>query len=146
MLITAFSSIQLLSCVWLCDPMDCSMPGFPVHHQLPELTQIHVHQVGDAIQPSHHLLSYVLLILFWPLSYFSTNCKNFWNVLKCILNIFLQENSISYKHSILESLTFEFKTKVLVSSIWECLVVLDWSKILWSAPMSSTCLLSVEKF
>ena len=39
------------------DPMDCSMPGFPVHHQLPELAQTHVHQVGDAIQPSHPLLS-----------------------------------------------------------------------------------------
>ena len=41
----------------LCDPMDCSMPGFPVHHQLPELAQTHVHQVGDDIQPSHPLLS-----------------------------------------------------------------------------------------
>ena len=41
----------------LCDPMDCSTPGFPVHHQLPELTQTHVHCVGDAIQPSHPLLS-----------------------------------------------------------------------------------------
>ena len=41
----------------LCDPMDCSMPGFPVHHQLPEFTQTHVHQVGDAIQPSHPLTS-----------------------------------------------------------------------------------------
>ena len=37
--------------------MDCSTPGFPVHHQLPELTQTHVYQVGDAIQPSHPLLS-----------------------------------------------------------------------------------------
>ena len=37
--------------------MDCSMPGFPVHHQLPELAQTHVYQVGDAIQPSHPLLS-----------------------------------------------------------------------------------------
>ena len=44
------------SCPTLCDPMDCSMPGFPVHHQLPELTQTHVHWVGDAIQPSHSLL------------------------------------------------------------------------------------------
>ena len=43
------------SCPTLCDPMDCSMPGFPVHHQLPELTQTHVHQVGDAIQPSYPL-------------------------------------------------------------------------------------------
>ena len=38
-------------------PMDCSMPGFPVHHQLPEPTQTHVHGVGDAIQPSHPLPS-----------------------------------------------------------------------------------------
>ena len=37
--------------------MDCTTPGFPVHYQLPELTQIHVHRVGDAIQPSHPLLS-----------------------------------------------------------------------------------------
>ena len=41
----------------LCDPMNCSTPGLPVHHQLPELTQTHVHRVGDAIQPSHPLLS-----------------------------------------------------------------------------------------
>ena len=50
-----FSSVQLR--LTLCDPMDCSMPGFPVHHELPELTQTHVHQVGDAIQPSHPLSS-----------------------------------------------------------------------------------------
>ena len=43
------------SCPTLCNPMDCSMPGLPVHHQLPEFTQIHVHWVGDAIQPSHPL-------------------------------------------------------------------------------------------
>ena len=45
------------SCLTLCDPMDGSMPGFPVHHQLPELAQTHVHRVGDAILPSHPLLS-----------------------------------------------------------------------------------------
>ena len=39
----------------LCDPMDCSMPGFPLHHQLLELAQTHVHRIGDAIQPSHPL-------------------------------------------------------------------------------------------
>ena len=43
------------SCLTLCDPMNCSMPGFPVHHQLSELTHTHVHQVSDAIQPSHPL-------------------------------------------------------------------------------------------
>ena len=45
------------TCLTLCDPLDCSTPGFPVHHQLPELTQTHVHRVNDAIQPSHPLLS-----------------------------------------------------------------------------------------
>ena len=45
------------SCPALCDSMDCSPPGLPVHHQLPEFTQTFVHQVGDAIQPSHPLLS-----------------------------------------------------------------------------------------
>ena len=53
-----FCSVQLTlsdSCQTLCDPMDCSMPGFPVHHQLPKLAQTHVHRVGDAIQPSHPL-------------------------------------------------------------------------------------------
>jgi len=51
-----FSSVTQ-SCLTLCDPMGCSMPVLPVHHQLPELTQTHVHWVGDAIQPSHPLLS-----------------------------------------------------------------------------------------
>ena len=57
----AFSLVQFSSvaqpCPTLCDPMDCSMPGFPVHHQHPELAQTHVHRVSDAIQPSHPLLS-----------------------------------------------------------------------------------------
>ena len=52
-----FSSVTQL-CLTLCGPMDCSTAGFPVHHQLPELAQTHVHQVSDAIlQPSHPLLS-----------------------------------------------------------------------------------------
>ena len=51
------SSVQSLSRIWLWDPMDCSTPGLPVHHQLPEFTQSHVHWVGDDIQPSHPLLS-----------------------------------------------------------------------------------------
>ena len=45
------------SVVTLCDPMNHSMPGLPVHHQLPEFTQTHVHRVSDAIQPSHPLSS-----------------------------------------------------------------------------------------
>ena len=51
-----FSSVAQL-CLTLCDPMDCCTPGLPVHHQLPEPTQTHVHWVGDAIQPSYPLSS-----------------------------------------------------------------------------------------
>ena len=51
-----FSSVAQ-SCPTLCDPMNRSTPGLPVHHQLPEFTQTHIHRVGDAIQPSHPLLS-----------------------------------------------------------------------------------------
>ena len=47
-----FGSVAL-SCLTLCDPVDCSMPGLPIHHQLLGLTQTHVHRVGDAIQPPH---------------------------------------------------------------------------------------------
>ena len=51
-----FSSVTQL-CLTLCDPMNCSIPGLPVHHQLPEFIQTHVHRVSDAIQPSHCLSS-----------------------------------------------------------------------------------------
>ena len=51
-----YSSVAQL-CLTLCNPMDCSMPGFPVSRQLPELAQTQVHKVGDAIQSSHPLLS-----------------------------------------------------------------------------------------
>ena len=78
-----FSSVAQ-SCPTLCDPMDCSTPGFLVHHQLLELTQTHIHWVGDAFQPSHPLLSpplpafslwwghtnlFFLLLLFLLVSY-----------------------------------------------------------------------------
>ena len=62
------------SCPTLCNPMNCSMPGFPVHHQLPEFTQTHVHRVSDAIQPSHPLrtiqkkvLMTQITMMVWPL-------------------------------------------------------------------------------
>jgi len=54
------------SCLALWDPMDCSTPGFPVRHQLPELAQIHVHRVGDAIQPSYLISSHLILISSHP--------------------------------------------------------------------------------
>ena len=54
--LSQFSSVAQ-SCPTLCGPMNCSTPGLPVHHQPPESTQTHVYWVGDAIQPSHPLLS-----------------------------------------------------------------------------------------
>ena len=60
MLSVQFSSVTQ-SCLSLCNLMDCSTPGLPVHHQLPEFTQTHVHQVSDAIQPSHPPSSPLLL-------------------------------------------------------------------------------------
>ena len=53
-----FSSVQSLSCLTLCNPMNRSTPGLPVHCQLLEFTQTHIHQVSDAIQPSHPLTSH----------------------------------------------------------------------------------------
>ena len=52
-----FSSVAQ-SCLTLCDPMNCSTPGLPVHHQLLEFTQTHVHRVGDAIQPPHPVVPF----------------------------------------------------------------------------------------
>ena len=67
---SSFLSVQFSSVVQLCltlyDPMDCSTPGLPVHHQLTEFTQTHVHWVGDAIQPSHPLSSPSLLPSIFP--------------------------------------------------------------------------------
>ena len=60
-----FSSVAQ-SCLTLCNPMNHSTPGLPVHHKLPEFTQTHVHRVGDAIQPSHPLPSPLLLPLIPP--------------------------------------------------------------------------------
>ena len=60
-----FSSVAQ-PCPTLCDPMDCLTPGLPVHHQLLQLTQTHVHRVGDAIQLSHPLLSPSPLLSIFP--------------------------------------------------------------------------------
>ena len=56
------------SCPTLCDPTDCSTPGLPVHHQLPELTQTHVHQVSDAIQTSHPVVPFSSRLQSFPVS------------------------------------------------------------------------------
>ena len=76
------SSVQLLSRVRLCDPMNHSTPGLPIHHQLPEFTQTHVHQVSDAIQPSHlvpfssHLQSFPASGSFLMIQLFTSSAHN----------------------------------------------------------------------
>ena len=80
-----FSSV-IQSCPTLCNPMDCSMPGCPVHHQLPELTQTCVHRVGDAVQPSHPPLSPFSCFQSFPASgsfpmsqFFASGGQNYWS-------------------------------------------------------------------
>ena len=60
------------ACPTFCDPMNCSMPDFPVHHQIPDLTWTHVHRVGDAIQPSHPLSSPSPALVFPSIGVFSS--------------------------------------------------------------------------
>ena len=81
-----FSPVQLLSHVWLFDPMDCSTPGLLIHHQLLKLSQTHVHWVSDAIQPSHPLSSpFLLPSIFLSIRDFSTESAlhirwpNYWS-------------------------------------------------------------------
>ena len=62
-----FTSITQ-SFLTLCDSMDCSIPGFPVHHLLPELAQTHVHQIGDAIQPSYSVVPFSSCLQSFPAS------------------------------------------------------------------------------
>ena len=62
------SSVQSLSPVPLCDPTNCSTPGFPVYHQLLELVQTHIHQVSDAIQPSHPVVPFSFRLQSFPAS------------------------------------------------------------------------------
>ena len=78
LLLPSVSSVAQ-SCPTLCDPMNCSTPGFPVHHQLLEFAQTHVHWVSDTIQPSHSLLSLLLLLSIFP----SIRVFSNWSVL-CI--------------------------------------------------------------
>ena len=71
-------------CPTLCDPMDCTMPGFPVHHQLPELAQTHVYGVSGAIQPSHPLSSpsppaFTLFQLFFKESVLPMRGPRYWS-------------------------------------------------------------------
>ena len=81
-----FSSVQSLSCVQLCDSMDCSKPGFLVHHQLPELTRMHIHRVCDAHIHLIPCCPLLLLLSIFPSirvftneSVFCIRCPKYWN-------------------------------------------------------------------
>ena len=78
-----FSSVAQ-SCPTLCNLMDCNTPGLPVHHQLPEFTQTHVHWVGDAIQPSSHPLSSSSPPTFNLSQHICTHTHTYWYVTMCI--------------------------------------------------------------
>ena len=78
-----FSSVQLLSHVWLSHPKDWSTPGFPVHHQLPKLALNHVYQVSDAIQTSHLVILFSSCLQSFPASgsfqmsqFFASGCQS----------------------------------------------------------------------
>ena len=80
-----FSSVIQL-CQTLCDPMDCSTPGFPVHHQLSELAQTHAHWVSDTIQPSHPVTPFYSCLQSFPASgsfpmnwFFTSGDPRYWS-------------------------------------------------------------------
>ena len=90
-----FSSVTQ-SCPTLCDPMDWNMPGFHVYHQLLELAQTHVHQVSDAIQPSHHLsspsaLSFPSIKIFSNESVLCIRWPKYWSFSLSVLPMNIQD-------------------------------------------------------
>ena len=106
-----FNWVQLLSRVWLCNPMNRSMPGFPVHQELLEFTQTHVHWVGDAIQSSHPLLS--------PSPTFNLSQHQ---------GLF---HGVSSSHQVAKVLEFQASTWVLPMNTQ------DWSPLGWTGWISS---------
>ena len=123
------------SCPTLCDPMDCSTPGFPVHHQLPQPARTHVHQVGDAIQ--HLILCRLLLLLpsIFP------RIRVFFN--ESVLHIrwpkycsFSFSITASYEYSGLVSFRVSFPFQVLqsfpiISVLLICSLTVVWEQTLW---------------
>ena len=116
-----FSSVSQL-CLTLCDPMDCSTPGFPVHHQLLELALTHVHRVLDAIQLSHPLLSFFSSLIFLG-STISTNNDGSHEIKRCLL---LERKAMTNIDSILKSRDITLPTVVCKVKAMVFLLVLVW--------------------
>ena len=121
-IISQFSSVAQL-CPALCNPMDCSMPGFPAHHQLPELTQTHVHKVDDAIQPSDPLRPLLLLLSVIPsirvLSNESVLCirwPKYWNFSFSISPSNEYSGLISFRMDWLDLLAVQGTLKILLQN------------------------------
>ena len=106
------------SCPTLCDPMDCSTPSFPVHHQLPEPAQTHVHWVDDAVQPSHPLLPLLLPSIFPSIRVFSNESvlhirwPKYWSLSTSPSNEYL--GLISYRMNCLDLLAVQGTLKSLL--------------------------------
>ena len=79
MMLRVLAALSVQSCPTLCDPMNCSTPGLPVHYQLPEFTQTHVHRVSDAIQLSHPLSSRLLPLISPSIRVFSNEWPKYWS-------------------------------------------------------------------
>ena len=115
-----FSSVAQ-SCLTLGDPVECSTPGLPVHHQLLEFTQTHVHWVGDALQPSHPLSSPLLLPSVFPsvFSYQSFVCirwPKFWSFSFSIRPYNEYSGLISFRIDWLDLLAVQRTLKSLLST------------------------------
>ena len=110
------------SCLTLCYPMDCNMPGFPVLHQLPELTQTHFHWVSDAIQPSHPVISFSSCLQFSPasgsfvMSQFFASGGQRTGVLASVLPMYIQD-AFPLGWTGLISLLSEGLSRILVLSV-----------------------------
>ena len=117
-----FSSVAQ-SCPTLWDPMNCSTPGFPVHHQLPEFTQTHIHRVGDAIQPPHPLSSLLLLPSIFPsirvLSSESALCIRWWKYcgFSCSISLSSEYSGlISFRMNWLDLFAVQETLKILLQN------------------------------
>ena len=117
------------SCLTLCDPTDCSMPGFPVHHQLPELAQTHVHRVGDAIQLSHPVSPFSSRLESSPASgSFSNGSAEGWN--SSTLATWFEEQTKVYHCKTLEQKNI-LNAPQFFSSITSCIFLLAFLLSLW---------------
>ena len=124
---TVHFSAVAQSTLW--DPMDCSTPGFPVHHQLPEFTQTHIHQVDDAIQPFHPLSSHS------PPAF---NLSQHQGLLKWVplLSTWNYHNIVNWLYSIIKSV--QFSRSVMPNSLWPHW--LQHARLPCPSPIPRTCL------